>query len=405
MSYSATTRWAARARKLLARLSGRTRIERFGAAVEGGADPHGREALRVMYVANSFIPTLQLSFVKPLQQLVDAGEVQAELLSEQQMKELFGKAVRADTARDWALERIERFRPNVLLFCRYSGPHVEALLDFADRHGIATVFHIDDDLLNVPPEIGQAKYEFHNHPMRLGAVRALLSRADLVYCSTEPLRERLRQHADDRAVTGHIYCSGEVLAPPMRREPSTIGYMGFDHAHDFQIALPALVRVLDKHPQLRFELFGSIPKPAQLERFGDRIGIIPPVPDYQQFMAKFASLGWAVGICPLADTPFNAVKANTKWVEYTAIGAAVVATGGTIYDGCCADGCGRLVHGDEAWFLALDELASDATARESMVAAAQQRLASEYSVYALREQVMGMFDLAHTRRRAVAVTA
>lgn len=386
MRHFPAARWLARMRNALARVTGRVPTQRFSS--KGSTTG----ALRVMYVANSFIPTLQLSFVKPLQALVGRGEMEAELLSEQQMKELFGKNVRNEQARTWIRKRIQGFKPDILLFCRYSGPHVEAMLDLAREGDIATIFHIDDDLLNVPLEIGQAKYEFHNNPARLSTVRTLLARTDLVYCSTASLLQRLQaQGLDQRGVAGQIYCSGEVLSPAPQTEVVKIGYMGFDHAHDFQLALPGLVRVLDEHPQVQFELFGSIPKPAGLERFGARVTVIPPVPDYQQFMAKFASLGWAIGICPLADTPFNAVKANTKWVEYTAIGAAVIATAGTVYDDCCSQGCGVLVDGEAGWYGAIDSLVRDSRERIQLVQRAQDRLRSDYSVDALRKQVIAMF--------------
>lgn len=394
MSHSLATRWLARMRKALARVTRRVPTQRFAAKGSAAGAP------RVMYVANSFIPTLQLSFVKPLQALVDKGEVEAELLSEQQMKDLFGKNVRNEQARTWIRKRIQGFKPDILLFCRYSGPHVEAMLDLAREGGIATILHIDDDLLNVPREIGQAKYEFHNNPARLSTVRALLAQTDLVYCSTAGLLQRLQaQGLDQRGVAGQIYCSGEVLSQAPQAEVVKIGYMGFDHAHDFRLALPSLVRVLDEHPQVQFELFGSIPKPAELERFGARVTVIPPVPDYQQFMAKFASLGWAIGICPLADTPFNAVKANTKWVEYTAIGAAVIATAGTVYDDCCSQGCGVLVPDEAGWYVAIDRLLKDPTSRLQQVRGAQARLQQHYSIDALRAQVMTIFRAALDRKQ------
>lgn len=386
MRHYFVTRWLALMRKLLVRVTRRVPKQRFASKANAAG------AIRVMYVANSFIPTLQLSFVKPLQALVDKGDLVAELLSEQQLKDLFGKNVRNDQARTWVRKRIHEFKPDILLFCRYSGPHAEAMLDLAHDEGIATIFHIDDDLLNVPREIGQAKYEFHNHPSRLATVRALLAQTDLVYCSTGDLLKRLQEQGlDQRGVSGQVYCSGEILSAPPQTEVVKIGYMGFDHAHDFQLALPGLVRVLEENPQVQFELFGSIPKPSELERFGARVNVIPPVPDYQQFMAKFASLGWAIGICPLAATPFNAVKANTKWVEYTSIGAAVIATAGTVYDDCCSQGCGVLVTDDEDWYAAINMLLTDYAARLQQVGVAQEKLNQKYSIEALREQVMKIF--------------
>src|SRR4051812_29587300 len=105
MTHPAIRRWLARARNALARTRGhqpasaQVHVHRFGG--EGSS-----QALRVLYVANAFIPTLQLSFVKPLQALVDAGELVAELLSEHQMKEMFGSEVAGTRAREWVAKRI-----------------------------------------------------------------------------------------------------------------------------------------------------------------------------------------------------------------------------------------------------------------------------------------------------------
>jgi len=303
--------------------------------------------------------------------------------------------------RRWVQRRLEAFRPDTIVFCRYSGRYADCIMDWARRNGAATLLHLDDDLLRVPPQLGAAKYRFHNAPRRLRTLRRLLRETDLVYCSTTALRERLRADGleDGRAVVGQIYCPGEVLRTAPEGAVFKIGYMGIDHAHDFQIALPALVRVLDRNPDVHFELFGPIPTPAPLERFGARVTRVAPVPSYEAFLAHFATLGWAVGICPLADTPFNRTKANTKWVEYTAVGAAVVATSGTMYDECCGDGCGLLAGSDAEWERALQALVDNPALRLGMVEAAQRRLQAEYSMTALRGQVLEIFQAARARAK------
>lgn len=348
---------------------------------------------RVLFIANAFIPTLQLSFIKPLAPLISAGEIATELLSEQQMKELFGKRVRAAKVRRWIVQRFEKFRPTLVVFCRYSGPHVEYIIETARLYGAPTIFHIDDDLLNVPIEIGQKKYEFHNHPSRLATVRHLLDAVDLVYCSTEPLKQRLMSYGCNAPIeVGAIYCSSEIMVPAVNRPVKKIGYMGFDHAHDFEIVLPAINQILRRHPQIEFELFGSIPKPESLNEFGVRVKVIPPVANYDEFMNRFASLGWDIGICPLAITSFNSVKANTKWVEYTSVGAAVIASAGTIYDTCCADDCGLLAATQEEWLGSIELLISDSHLKYQLVSNAQLKLEQKYSVTELCNQVMEIFN-------------
>jgi glycosyltransferase involved in cell wall biosynthesis len=244
-------------------------------------------------------------------------------------------------------------------------------------------------------EIGQKKYEFHNHPLRLDAVRHLLENVNLVYCSTEALKLRFVSYGlRSTFKVGEIYCSGKVLVPAVDRPVKKIGYMGFDHAHDLETVLPALIQVLRRNPEIEFELFGSIPKPAVLEEFGARVNVIPPVPNYEEFLTKFSSLNWDIGICPLAKTDFNAVKANTKWVEYTSVGTAVVASAETIYDTCCSDGCGALATTTEQWVNAIEVLIHDSHKRSMQVVTAQKRLKDEYSVDRLQRQVLDVLDSA-----------
>jgi hypothetical protein len=193
-------------------------------------------------------------------------------------------------------------------------------------------------------------------------------------------------------IAGDINCAGEVINRAERRPVRKIGYMGFDHAHDFQIALPSVVRCLRDNPDLTFELFGSIPMPPELSHFGERVRSIAPVRNYEEFLKAFAALGWDIGICPLALTPFNSCKSNNKWIEYTSIGAAVVATAGTIYDDCGSDGCAILVD-DAGWLEALQSLIHDPDGRYQQVIRAQNRLTERYSTERLTEQVLAVFDL------------
>jgi hypothetical protein len=153
------------------------------------------------------------------------------------------------------------------------------------------------------------------------------------------------------------------------------------------------VTCLSGNPDVEFELFGSIPMPAELEPFGGRITVVPPVREYAKFMQAFAERRWDIGIAPLAQLPFNALKANTKWVEYTAVGAAVVATAGTIYDGCGADGCARLVDRD-GWAGALQALIDDPDERHLQVVRAQDRLVRQFGEGSLRQQVLDVFAAA-----------
>jgi glycosyltransferase involved in cell wall biosynthesis len=357
---------------------------------------------RVMFVANSYVPTLQLSFVKPLAPLVRDREVATDLLTEEDLRKAFGKKVLDEAAADWLVTRLAEFRPTIIVFCRYSGPHADRMAQWARANAVPALYHIDDDLLRIPPDIGDRKHKWHNDPLRLESVRHLLNNVDLVYCSTPRLKRRIQELDVATAIeVGDIYCSGNVLRPATLRQLRKVGYMASaDHAHNLTRVLPAVTGWLRDNPDVVFELFGSIPKPAELEAFGERIVTVPPVANYESFMVEFAKREWDVGICPLSPIEFNMFKADTKWVEYTSVGAAVIASRGTVYDESCSDGCGILADSVEEWREALQVLTSDPARRFAIVSHAQDKLLRDYSTERLRAQVLSMFDRTKDAARA-----
>ncbi|WP_373503805.1 hypothetical protein [Aestuariivirga sp.] len=270
---------------------------------------------RIALVANALIPTLQLSFLKPLAALIERGDIVCDLITEVDSNELFPlrdngrldtSAQRLQRMGDWIEGRLKDFAPDLIVACRYSAPCSDRIVSYARSAGVPLVYHIDDDLLNIPREIGEKKFLAHNNPNRLRSVDTLLKGADFVYASTARLKARLRQLSYRTPMTyGEIYCSGRILSRAERRTVTRVGYMGFDHAHDFEIILPQLVRYLRRNPEIEFELFGSIPKPDALNEFGERIHMIEPVRNYEEFLNVFATRNWDIGLCPLAVTPFN----------------------------------------------------------------------------------------------------
>ncbi len=373
------------------------------ASREGGLasapSTHQGSARRVLLIANGIIPTLHISFLKPLEPLEREGLVTLATITEKeilQTRAAGGKNSRNDDAAAiYARERVEAARPDIAVFCRYSGPEAAPMVKRLREAGVPVIFHIDDDLLNVPKELGEKKFLEHNRSERTETVRFLLQNADFVYCSTRRLRERFIELGLSRDLhAGAIYCSGEVVIPAEPRDVRTIGFMGNDKTPELTALVPVIAGALAKHPFLRFELFGSMDMPSELAMFGDRVQAMPPIGDYDAFVAHFRSLRWDIGLCPLHKTPFNIVKADTKWVDYTSIGAAVIASRDTAYDACCSDGCGILVDGVEEWAAAIDHLATSAQSRFEQVRTAQEKLRNFYSAARLTEQVLNVFDAA-----------
>lgn len=362
-----------------------------------GAVPVPRR--RMLIVANAHLPTVQVCLERPLAPLVRSGELVTELLTETRLLERKAALGSASATVDWIDRTLDDFAPDAFIFSRYSGPFGGDMIAWARRNAVPVIYHLDDDLLSVPKSLGERKHAYHNAPERIEAVETLLTRADVVYASTDRLRYRLLgQFPDLPIIAGAINCSGRVIRTANSGPARVFGYMASaDHLPNLQMILPAIAAVLERYPLLTFELFGTIPVPPELERFGDRVRSVPPVASYDAFLREFGERKWDIGICPLVRTEFNATKSNNKWVEYTSLGVAVVASGQMIYDDCCADGCGLLADGNDEWLAALVTLIEDDEGRAAMIGRAQRKLETAYSISKHREQILEIVELARGR--------
>lgn len=297
-------------------------------------------------------------------------------------------------------------RPNLLVLSRYTGANGLLWIEMARTKGLPVIYHIDDDLLEVPKSLGEEKYRAYNAPERLAALRANMEASDLVYASTPELANRLAEHQiKTPIVAGDIYCSIEPndvgATHPLATGP-VIGYMGTGgHSQDLEMILPSVIQIMERVPALQFELFGTINMPPELARFGNRVRHLPPVADYAEFVSFLRALGWWVGLAPLEDNAFNRCKADTKWVEYSMADIAVVASDLPVYHRACAGGSGILAGDSSTWFAAITGLLENPTMRTAQVAAATKKLREHYSHAALRDQVMNIFLRAQAEPRDV----
>lgn len=350
---------------------------------------------RVLVIADAIGATQQISFLQPLRRAIAAKEIALHFEPRSKVKTEL-------------LDYYEACKPDILVMSRFTSLDAAPLVERARATGVPIVFHIDDDLLKVPKNLGQAKYDAYNRPARLQALRTNMETADLLYASTPALAETFRSYGiAAEIIAGDLYCTVDAAAiqPPIPALEPVIGYMGSEgHAADLAMVLPAIEQLMEHIPSLRFETYGTIRSPDELARFGSRIGHHAATANYSGFLSKLCSLGWWVGLAPLEDTPFNLCKADTKWVEYSYAGVATVTSDLPVYTRACADGSGMQATTIDEWREAMMTLIVRRDARETLVARAQEKLASVYSHDALEKQVLAVFADARVKaaeRRSV----
>jgi glycosyltransferase involved in cell wall biosynthesis len=342
---------------------------------------------RILVLTDKVGATQSISFVNPTRSnpyAFESGDIYTQ--NESQLSYLSQDAY-------WRNEK-----PSVVVLSRYTEARVLPLLQLARRHGVPTIFHLDDDLLDVPMSLGAERYEFYQNAEKLQNLRHALNLVDLVYASTQPLAQRLVDHGITNDIfTGNIYCSIDPskLVEPLPATGPVFGYMGTGgHSQDLALVIPTIARLMREMPTLRFETFGTVPPPPELAEFGSRYSHYPGVIKYEGFLQRLGELGWWVGIAPLEDNAFNRCKADTKWVEYSMAGMAVVASDLPVYHRACDGGAGLNAASSGEWYVQLNALLRDGALRRRTIASAREKLVGHYTHDALQRQLLSVIDRA-----------
>jgi glycosyltransferase involved in cell wall biosynthesis len=362
------------------------------APLVGGPETHVA-AVRLLVLADGPGATQVISFDLPFRALREAGVMQLLMLQESDFESLTPRTAEA------AIRGVfDHFRPTHVVVSRFGGNGSAGIPRAARAHGVGYVMHLDDNLFAVPVELGKAKFDRYNDPKRKNRLRLLCERADHIYVSTKPLKSQIDAMGFSPEVrSGDIYCAVPIAPAPYKpgKSARVFGYMGTSgHAADLEMIAPAIAAVLKALPDACFETFGSIKAPQSLKTaFGDRVRETKAAGSYLEFLEIFQLMEWRVGLAPLMDTPFNACKADTKFVEYTLAGMPVIASNLPLYQAIAADGRGRLASSAEDWKSGIESLLNDESGGRDMVAKAQQHLGAAYSMERLRAQALHMLGI------------
>lgn len=210
-----------------------------------------------------------------------------------------------------------------------------AIIYHARKHGKKFVLDIDDNYLDVPLS-NMAYDEFKPGKKNRAFLSTILSFADAITVSTEPLKERIQGHIKEiHKLDKPVFVIPNMndvkdwdfpIAKP-KKGRFTIGYSGSNsHQDDLQMVMPAIAKVMKKHKHVHFELVGAIAKDKVKEYFGRagfdddclmRIHLLAATATFKEFPQYLLERGWDIGIAPLVDTAFTRSKSHIKWMEYS----------------------------------------------------------------------------------------
>jgi tetratricopeptide (TPR) repeat protein len=210
-------------------------------------------------------------------------------------------------------------RADLLVLCATLEPDLLALIRARRRDGLITIFEINDDFRDVQEWSHLA--DFAANPLTRSLNFQLAVESDAVQFSMPHFLEVFAP-LNSRAVVFQNYL---WELPPPRAKPARIriGWGGsYGHRDDLIALLPALKRVLVRHPEvdlaiMSVEGFRPLFDWVEPERlFFKKAGSLA---DYYDFISSLH-----IGLAPLLPSKFNRGRSDVKYLEYAAAGAAAV---------------------------------------------------------------------------------
>jgi len=170
-----------------------------------------------------------------------------------------------------------------------------------------------------------------------------LASAQMIQLSEKAFNARLNMHSYNTVDIG--YFSGSIT-----------------HNQDFEMILPAIIRLMNTYDNVRLSLVGKIALPDELKVFDNRV-VYNEFVDWRKLPALLASVD--INIAPIEKTIFNSAKSENKWIEAALVRVPTIASNVGAFSQMVENKktgilCENTI---DAWYLAMESLVKDADYR------------------------------------------
>lgn len=252
------------------------------------------------------------------------------------------------------------------------------------------VIDVDDDMFHINPLNYAYKFHYPGSPKN-EAVKYLISKADHVIVSTEPLAEVIREVNPKVTVIPNTI-DPKIWEVPIKKNKGKkvrIGWISSaNHEQDIPAFKEAMGEVLIKYPQAEFLVVGY---DSEMLDFPHKV--VLGTSGYEEYPAFLASLGLDISIAPLIDDKFNHSKSNIKWMESAMCEIPMVASNITPYsDSIEHYKTGYLAKNKAEWVKYLSWLIENPEKRKETAKNAKKAVLAKYHVDKHLHKYTELFD-------------
>ncbi len=224
----------------------------------------------------------------------------------------------------------------------FSDPkEASAMFCMRDKYKKKVVIDCDDNFLDVH-ESHPLYDKLKNGKRDKAFMATILSFADVITVSTEPLKQRFIKHFKDVhnlekkiVIIPNMNDINEWNFPitPKNEDKIVIGYSGSNsHQDDLAMFMPELMKIMRKYKNVYFESIGSIGK-SDLHLFKEflpdemnRCDLMPSTWTFQEYPEMLSTMKWDIAVAPLVDSAFTRCKSHIKFLEMSSIKTPIIAS-------------------------------------------------------------------------------
>lgn len=251
-------------------------------------------------------------------------------------------------------------------------PTAREFIKLAKEHN-KTCFYDVDDLVIDTKYTNQIKYvqgmsatDKNLYDDGVNRMRETLLLCDYGITTTERLRDELSKYID-----GEVFINRNVASDEMVLHSQTalknvakdssrviIGYFSgsITHNDDFNLVLPSLMKLFERHKNLYLKIAGLLDIPEELKKYADRIVSVDFM-DWRKMPEAMATCD--INIAPLVKAIFNEAKSENKWIEAGLVKVVTAASNIGAFSEAIKNGETGVLVDDSDWFQALDDLITD----------------------------------------------
>lgn len=197
------------------------------------------------------------------------------------------------------------------------------IAQYAKDMGLPIWYENDDNLFCVPPS--NPAFRTFNDPQVKNTAAEIAKLADIISVTTPHLKQAYDFYCKDVRVIPNALPDfyWHMETPPKKSEKLMVWRGSRTHDEDMETVIRALCKIATKKPDWKHLWIGDPPWKCQelMPHKAIKEGI-RDLPKYFRFMRQ---LSGDIGYVPLANNPFNHSKSNIAWLEFSMMGAAVIA--------------------------------------------------------------------------------